>query len=217
MQTELEVEEQMSIVDVRRTPGQFERPPPLPTMDDPAVYVLHPDAMQTNMRKNYISDRMRAALIHISEYAETQRMLNENRYQNEDLLVRLSAVFGCVNKIRDQIDRALQQDDAHQRRRAMRFFILPTRFPSPKSMGQGDINVWTNWIHEETDTIMAQLEQEIEAQGDPDDPFNSTANGVFQPLQRDPLSLPPQVQMPRRQGKTSECSEPSPDSLRNAQ
>ena len=49
-------------------------------------------------------------------------------------------------------------------------------------MGQGDISVWTNWIHEETNVVMSQLEEEIEATGDPDDPFNSTVNGVFQPL-----------------------------------
>ena len=116
MQEELEAEEQISIVDVRRTPSQFKRPPPLPAMDDPAVYVLHPNAMQINTRKNYIHDRMQAALIYISEYAETKKMMTENRYRNEDLLVRLRAVFRCVNKIWDQIDRALQQDDAHQRR-----------------------------------------------------------------------------------------------------
>ena len=38
-------------------------------------------------------------------------MMTENKYWHEDLLVRLKAVFGCVNKIQDQINRALQQDD----------------------------------------------------------------------------------------------------------
>ena len=75
----------------------------------------------------------------------------------------------------------------------MRFLLLPKKFPSPEVMGQGDINVWTNWVHEETDTVMTQLEQEIEAQGNLDDPFNGMANGVFQPLQGDLLSLPPLV------------------------
>ena len=37
---------------------------------------------------------MRAALIYISEYAETKRMMTEARYNNEELLVRLRAVFG---------------------------------------------------------------------------------------------------------------------------
>ena len=75
----------------------------------------------------------------------------------------------------------------------MRFLTLPTRFPRPESMGQGDIAVWTNWIREETDEIMKQLEEEKDSRSDPDDPLNGTANGVFQPLQ-DPLSLPPPVQ-----------------------
>ena len=30
---------------------------------------------------------------------------------------------------------------------------------------------------------MNQLEEELEAQGNPDDPFYGTASGVFQPLQ----------------------------------
>ena len=63
-------------------------------------------------------------------------------------------------------------------------------------MGQGDIAVWTNWIREETDEIMKQLEEEEDSISDPDDPFNGTANGVFHPLQ-DPLSLPPPVQTPK--------------------
>ena len=165
-------------------------------MDEPAIYVLHPDVMQVNTRKNYVRDRMRAALIYISEYGETKRMMTEGRYNNDELLVRLRAVFGRVDQVRDHIDRALQQDDAHHRKRDMRFLILPTCFPRPESMGQGDITVWTNWICEETDEIMKQLEEERDSRSDPDDPFNGTANGVFLPLQ-DPLSLPPPVQIPK--------------------
>ena len=141
MWTELEAEQQTPLVDIRRSPGRSEVPPPLPAMDEPAVYILHPDVMQVNTRKNYVRDRMRAALIYISEYAETKRMMNEGRYNNEDLLVRLRAVFGRVDQVRHHIDLALQQDDAHHRKRNMRFLILPTRFPRPESMGQGDIAV----------------------------------------------------------------------------
>ena len=47
---------------------------------------------------------MRAALIYISEYAETQKMLTENRYRQEDLFTRLTAVFGQVDRIQNQID-----------------------------------------------------------------------------------------------------------------
>ena len=169
MWTELEAEQQTPLVDIRRSPGKFEVPPLLPAMDEPAVYVLHPDVMQVNTRKNYVRDRMRAALIYISEYAETRNMMTEGRYNNEDLLVRLRAVFGRVDQVRHHIDVALQQDDAHRRKRNMRFLILPTRFPRPESMGQGDIAVWTNWIHQETDEIMKQLEED--SRSDPDDPF----------------------------------------------
>ena len=96
----------------------------------------------------------------------------------------------------------------------MRFLILPTRFPRPESMGQGDIAVWTNWIHEEMDEIMKQLEEERDSGSDPNDPFNGTANGDFLPLQ-DPLSLPSPVQTPKRQENSSGNSEPSQNSQEN--
>ena len=141
-------------------------------------------------------------------------MMTEGQYNSEELLVRLRAVFGRVDQVRHHIDIALQQDDTHRRRRNMRFLLLPTRFPRPESMGQGDIAVWTNWIREETDEIMKQLEEERSSRSDPDDPFNGTANGVFLPLQ-DPLSLPPPVQTPKRQENNSENSEPWQNSWEN--
>ena len=55
---ELEAEQQTPLVDIRRSTRQFEVPPPLPAMDEPAVYVLHPDVIQVNTRKNYVRDRM---------------------------------------------------------------------------------------------------------------------------------------------------------------
>ena len=214
MWAELEAEQQTPLVDIRRSPRHFEVLPPLPAMDEPAVYVLHSDVMQVNTRKNYVRDRMRAALIYISEYAEMKRMMAEGQYNNEELLVRLRAVFGRVGQVREHIDRALQQDDAHRRKRDMRFLMLPIRFPRPESMSQGDIAVWTNWIREETDELMKQLEEERDSRSDPDDPFNGTANGVFLPLQ-DPLSLPPPVQTPKRQENNSENSELSQNSREN--
>ena len=60
---------------------------------------------------------MRAALIYVSEYAETKRMMAEGRYNNEDLLLRLRAVFGQVDQVRHHNDIALQQDDAHQKKK----------------------------------------------------------------------------------------------------
>ena len=88
----------------------------------------------------------------------------------------------------------------------MKFLLLPTHVPSPESMGQGDITVWTNWIHEESETIMKQMEEELEARGDPDDPFNGSANGIFQPLTEN-FTLSLLVQTPRRQVNNSESSD----------
>ena len=98
----------------------------------------------------------------------------------------------------------------------MRFLLLPTRFPSPETMDQGDITVWTNWIREENGVVMNQLEEEQIARGDPDVPFSVSANGVFQPLPES-LSLPPPVQTPQRQQNVSEHNDSSWKSLRNEQ
>ena len=117
MQTEFEAEQQTPVVLLQRSQGQFEVPPPLPVMDEPGVYVTHQDVMDTNMCKNYIRDRMRAALIYISEYAETQKMLSEDKYCQEDLLAQLRAIFGRVDRVCSQIDQALQHDDAHKKKR----------------------------------------------------------------------------------------------------
>ena len=73
------------MVNIRRSPRKFEVPPPLPAMDERAVYVLHPDVMQVNTRKNYMRDRMRATLIYISEYEEMKHMMTEGQYNNEEL------------------------------------------------------------------------------------------------------------------------------------
>ena len=58
MWAELEAEDQTPLVNIRRSLGMFEVPPSLPVMDEPAVYILHPDVMQINTRKNYVRDRM---------------------------------------------------------------------------------------------------------------------------------------------------------------
>ena len=134
MWAELDAEDQTLLVNIRRSPGRFEVPLPLPVMDEPALYIVHPDVMQINTRKNYVRDRMQAALIYISEYEETKHMMTEGQYNNDDLLVRLRAVFGRVDQVRHHIDVALQQDDAHRRKRNMGFLMLPMRFPRPESM-----------------------------------------------------------------------------------
>ena len=56
MWAEFEAKQQTSLVDIRRSPNQFEVPPPLPAMDEPDDYVLHPDVMQVHTRKNHVRD-----------------------------------------------------------------------------------------------------------------------------------------------------------------
>ena len=55
---------------------------------------------------------------------------------------------------------------------------------------------------------MNQLDEELIAWGNPDDPFNGSANGIFQPL-HDNYLLPPPVQTPRKWECTNESSEHS--------
>ena len=51
MWAELETEDQTPLVNIRRSPGRFEVLPPLPVMDEPAMYILHSDVIQINTRK----------------------------------------------------------------------------------------------------------------------------------------------------------------------
>ena len=65
MWAELDAEDQTRLVNIRKSPGRFEVPPPLPAMDEPAVYFLHPHVMQVNTRKNYVRQNASHSDIHI--------------------------------------------------------------------------------------------------------------------------------------------------------
>ena len=69
-------------------------------------------------------------------------------------MIRLRAVFGHVDQVRDHIDRALQQDDAHHRKKGHEVLNITYTISKAREHGQGDVTVWTNWIHEEMDEIM---------------------------------------------------------------
>ena len=51
MQAELEAEQQTPLIDIRRTSGQFKVSPPLPTMDEPDIYILHPMLYRLTLEK----------------------------------------------------------------------------------------------------------------------------------------------------------------------
>ena len=73
-------------------------------------------------------------------------MMTEGRYNNEELLVRLRAVFGRVDQVRNHIDRALQQDDAHCRKRDMRFLIQNSRKTSEDRTQREEMKEQTKWL-----------------------------------------------------------------------
>ena len=74
-----------------------------------------------------------------------------------------------------------------------------TRFPSPQMMNQASSTAWVTWIRDETNKAMMMLDEEVTREGDPDDPFNGTAGGVFElpPGRTNSLSLPPPVHTPK--------------------
>ena len=66
LRMDLEQEEQTSVVQLSSERGQNSTPlPPLPVMPELDAYVMQPDAMTPQMRRNYIRDRTQAALTYI--------------------------------------------------------------------------------------------------------------------------------------------------------
>ena len=134
MKNEMEKEGQTSVIRIHRDSQRGAQLPTIPLMGDPEIYVMYPDAMSSLTRKNYVRDRTQSALTYILEYGQTEAMLGEGIYDEEDLQQRLRAIFGRVNAIRSRIDEALENDDRHRRRRDMHVLHLPKNFPDPQSM-----------------------------------------------------------------------------------
>ena len=201
MELENEVQTQVTPLNLQGT----YTPPPLPPMDDPDVYIRHQDVMTTSTRRNYTRDCMRAAITYINEYKDMQDQLEKNTSHSQALGVRLKIIFGRVNNIRERIDAALSADDAYRRRRNMRDVPEVKRFPAPQMMGQVTITAWVTWIRSETNAAMRMLDEEVAREGDPEDPFNGTAGGVFQmpPGRQSSLTLPPPVRTPVVTGNRS--------------
>ena len=137
------------------------------------------------MRKNYLRDRRLAASSYILEYGATKIMAGKGQYDIDRLNQRLRIVFGKAEAIRRNIDTSLMQDDYHRRRRNMRSLGVPTRFPEPRHMENSPTNKWIHWINIEAEKLQTEINEEIKRVQDPDDPFDGTAGGVFQPLVQD--------------------------------
>ena len=73
LKMDLEREEQTTVLQLPRTRGENTvMLPPLPLMPEPEAYVQQLDAMTPNMRRNYVRDRMQAALTYIREHELAQ-------------------------------------------------------------------------------------------------------------------------------------------------
>ena len=189
LQMDLEQEQQTSVIQLS-SKGNTVSLPPLPAMPDPEAYVLQPDVMNPRMRRNYTLDRTNAALTYITEYEQAQQWQQDTKYDKQQVLQRLQIIYGKADKARKNIDAALHNDDIFRRRRVMRSVTISTRFPQPQNMKDSSISTWVTWIRDESNGIIAEIDEEIARRQDPDDPFDGTASGIFAPLPTDDPDLP---------------------------
>ena len=59
----------------------------------------------------------------------------------------------------------------------MRYLKPPKRFPAPEEMDNKETAAWIGWIHQETHTLLEDLNEEVRLQNDIDDPF--TKNIIY--------------------------------------
>ena len=194
LQIDLEQEQQTSVIQLaggeRTNSIQL---PPLPLLPEPDAYVQHGDTMTLNMRRNYVRDRTQAALTYISEYDTAQKWESDPQYDQQQVWQHLQIIYGKADQVKQRIDTALNNDDIHRRRRMMRTLGLPKRFPQPQNMKDSSVTTWITWMRDESNELIAAIDEEVTKRQDPDDPFDGTASGIFLPLQHE-NEAPPQQQ-----------------------
>ena len=123
--------------------------------------------------------------MYITEYETAQEWERDPQYDKQQVLQRLQIIYGKADKVKQRIDTALNNDDIHRRRRVMRPLGLPKRFPVPQNMKNCPIATWITWIRDESNELIAAIDEENIRRRDPDDPFDGTASGIFAPLQHE--------------------------------
>ena len=101
----------------------------------------------------------------------------ENLVPDYKLRQHLQIVFGRTNALREAIDKAIECDDELRRKKCMRYLKPPKRFPAPEEMGNKETTAWISWIHQETHSLLEDLNGEMRLQNDKDEPF--TKNIVY--------------------------------------
>ena len=184
LRMDLEQEQQTSVMQLSGEAGTNRvQLPPLPLMPEPDAYVTQQDVMSPQMRRNYVRDRTQAALTYIKEYETSHQWEQDPQYDAQQVRQRLQIVYGKADQVKQRIDVALLNDDIYRRRRVMRTLELPLRFPSPQTIKGSSVVTWVQWIREESNKLIAAIDDEITRRQDPDDPFDGTASGIFPALQ----------------------------------
>ena len=184
LRMDLEQEQQTSVMQLSGEAGANKvQLPPLPLMPEPDAYVTQADVMSPQMRRNYVRDRTQAALTYIKEYETSHQWEQDPQYDAQQVRQRLQIVYGKADQVKQRIDVALLNDDIYRRRRVMRTLELPLRFPSPQTIKDSSVVTWVQWIREESNKLIAAIDDEITRRQDPDDPFDGTASGIFPALQ----------------------------------
>ena len=194
LQIDVEQEQQTRVIQLAGAGKTNTIPlPPLPLLPEPDVYVQHGDAMSFNMRRNYVRDQTQAALTYISEYEMAQKWENNPQYDGQQVQQRLQIIYGKADQVKQKVDAALNNDDIHRRQRTMCTLGLPKRFPQPENMKDSSVTTWVTWVREESNELIAAIDEEVTKRQDPDDPFDGTASGIFLPLQHE-NEVPPRQQ-----------------------
>ena len=81
--------------------------------------------------------------------------------------------------VREVVDKAIEHNDVIRRKKCMCYLKAPKRFPVPEDMENKETAAWTNWIHQETQALLDDLNEEIRLQNEADDPF--TRDIVYAP------------------------------------
>ena len=184
LRIDLEQEQQTRVIQLLNEGRQDTTPlPSLPMMPEPDAYVTQPDVMTPQMHRNYVRDQTQAALTYIKEYETSQKWEQDPQYDAQQVQQRLQIVYGKADKVRNNVDTALLNDDIYRRRRVMHTLELPQRFPLPQNMKNSSVETWVQWIRDESNKLIAAIDEEITRCQDPDDPFDGTASGIFPPLQ----------------------------------
>ena len=60
-------------------------------------------------------------------------------------------------------------------------------------MKDSSVTTWITWVRDESNELIAAIDEEVTKRQDPDDPFDGTASGIFLPLQHE-NEVPPRQQ-----------------------